>query len=113
MTEYQYPNRQEWAATWTSQHRYYGTSSTSPLEGMHKVLKDYLMTSQGDLLRVVERIKEMVYNQYSRYQKDIATAHLSIKFQHKPAAMLFLPPRIHETITPIAIELVQQQHILR
>ena len=27
--------------------------------------------------------------------------------------MPFLPPRIHETITPIAIELVRQQHILR
>jgi hypothetical protein len=65
------------------------------------------MTSQGDLLHVVERIKEIVYNQYSKYQKDITTAHHSIKFQHKPAAILFLPPRIHKIITPIVIELVQ------
>jgi hypothetical protein len=91
LRHYQYPNRQEWATAWTSQHRHYGTSTTSPLEGMHKVLKDYLMTSQGDLLRVVQRIQEMVNNQYSKYQKDIATAHLSVKFCHKPAAMPFLP----------------------
>ena len=66
------------------------------------------MTSQGDLLRVVERIKEIVHNQYSKYQKDIAAAHYSIKFQYKLAAMPFLPPRIHKIITPTAIELVRQ-----
>ena len=45
LKQQQYPNHQEWATAWTSQHRHYGTSSTSPLKGMHKVLKDYLMTS--------------------------------------------------------------------
>ena len=50
----------------------------------------------------------MVYNQYSKYQKDITIAHYSIKFQYKLVAILFLLPRIHKIITPTAIELVRQ-----
>jgi hypothetical protein len=80
---------------------------------MHKVLKDYLMTSRGDLLRVVHRIKEMVHNQYNKYRKDIATAQHTIKFEHKPEAMPFLPSGIHRIITPSAIEHVRQQELLR
>jgi hypothetical protein len=41
---------------------------------MHKVLKDYLMTSTGDLLRVLGRIKQMVKSQYSKYAKEIASS---------------------------------------
>jgi hypothetical protein len=66
----------------------------SPIEGMHKVLKDYLITSQGDLLRVVERIKDMVENHYIKYLKDIASAHGRIKFQYKPESMPYLPAGI-------------------
>lgn len=108
-----YDTRSQWAKAWTSQHRHYDTVTTSPLEGMHKVLKDYLMTSRGDLLRVVDRIEQMVQNQYSKYSKDIATSKLCIKFQHKPESMPFLPPGIHDIITPPAIELVRQQELLR
>jgi hypothetical protein len=74
---------------------------------MHKVLKDYLATSQPDLLRMIERIKEMVLNQYNIYRKDLDSARHNIKFQHKPAAVTFLPEGIHDTITPAAIELVR------
>jgi hypothetical protein len=73
---------------------------------MHKVLKDYLMTSQGDLLYIINCIKQMVNSQYSKYQKDIASARYSIKFRYKPEKMLFLPPRIYNIIIPIAIKLV-------
>lgn len=112
LIENQFPTRSQWATAWTSQHRHYGTTATSPVEGMHKVLKDYLTTSRGDLLRVVERIKEMVLNQYSRYQKDIATNQISLKFQHKVAELPFLPCGVHQIITPPAIELVRQQYLL-
>ena len=66
------------------------------------------MTSQGDLLRVVNCIKQIIKSQYSKYQKDIASARHSIKFRHKPEKMPFLLPRIHNIITPTAIELIQQ-----
>ena len=108
----QYQTRFEWAAAWTSRYRHYNTISTSPVEGMHKVLKDYLMTSQGDLLRVVQRIKAMIENQYSKYRKDIATARHSIKFHHRSDSMPYLPPGIHDIITPAAIEHIRQQFLL-
>lgn len=102
----------QWATAWTSLHRHYGTISTSPVEGMHKVLKDYLMTSRGDLLRVVDRIREMVHNQYSRYQKSIASAQMSVKFRHMTSNLPCLPADIHGIITPPAIELIRQQYML-
>jgi hypothetical protein len=109
----QYPVRHQWARPWTSQYRHYNTTSTSPLEGMHKVLKDYLMTSKGDLLRVVERIEHMVLNQYNKYKNQLASARNRIKFEHRLEKMPFLPPDIHNTITPPAIEHVRKQQELR
>jgi hypothetical protein len=49
LKEYQYPIRSQWAAPWTSRYRHFGTVTSSPIEGMHKVLKDYVQTSQGNL----------------------------------------------------------------
>jgi hypothetical protein len=107
LQENQYLTRTEWAAAWTSHHRH------SPVEGMHKVVKDYLMTSTGDLLRVVARIKQMVKSQYSKYAKEIASSKHRTKFQHKLESMPFLPPGIHDVLTPPAIERIRQQDLLR
>ena len=71
---------------------------------MHKVLKDYIMTSRGDLLRVVGRIEQMINSQYNKYRKEIASSKHSIKFKHKLESMPFLPPDIsHNVLTPTAI----------
>lgn len=67
---------------------------------MHKVLKDYLMTSRGDLLRVTERIEQMVKRQYSKYRKELAASKHSVKFGHSLESMPFLPPGIHDILTP-------------
>lgn len=80
---------------------------------MHKVLKDYLMTSTGDLLRVVRRIEQIVKSQYSKYAKEIASSKHRARFQHKIEAMPFLPPGIHDVLTPPAIERIRQQDLLR
>jgi uncharacterized protein YktA (UPF0223 family) len=112
LTAQQYPTRYEWAAPWTSLYRHYRTITSSPIEGMHKVLKDYLATSQGNLFSVVQKIKEMIFNQYIKYRTNIASAKHTLKFEHKPEAMPFLPPGIHKTITPAAIELVRKQDLL-
>jgi YesN/AraC family two-component response regulator len=77
---------------------------------MHKVLKDYLMTSTGDLLRVVGRIEQMVKSQY---KKEIASSRHSTKFRHKLESMSFLPLGIHDVLTPPAIERIRQQDLLR
>ena len=60
LQENQYLTRTEWAAAWTSHHRHYNTITSSPVKGMHKVLKDYLITLTGNLLYVVARIKQIV-----------------------------------------------------
>jgi hypothetical protein len=86
--------------------------TSSPVEGMHKVLKDYLMTSVGDLLHVIARIKQMIKSQYSKYA-EIASSKHRTKFQHKLESMPFLPPGIHDVLTPPAIERIRQQDLLR
>lgn len=80
---------------------------------MHKVLKDYLMSSRGDLLRVVGRIEQMVTSQYNKYRKQLASAKHSLKFKHSLEAMPFLPPGIHEAVTPPAIDRIREQDLLR
>ena len=76
---------------------------------MHKVLKDYVATSQGDLLHAVQRIHAMVTHQYSAYKKAISSAHLTVRFRHSARAMPYLPDGVHKLITPAAIEHVRQQ----
>ena len=71
------------------------------------------MTSTGDLLRVVERIEQMVKSQYNKYKKEIASSRHSTKFQHKLDLMPFLPHGIHNILTPPAIERIRQQDLLR
>ena len=112
LRENQYHTRAQWAAAWTSHHRHYNTTTNSPLEGMHKVLKDYVMTSRGDLLRVVGRIEQMINSQYNKYRKEIASSKHSIKFKHKLESMPFLPPDSHNILTPPAIEHIRQQDLL-
>lgn len=79
---------------------------------MHKVLKDYLMTLRGDLLRVTERIEQMVKSQYNKYMKELTSSKHSVKFGHSLESMPYLPPRIYEVLTPPAIERIRQQHLL-
>ena len=71
------------------------------------------MTSRGDLLRVVERIEQMVKSQHNKYRKDLASSKHSVKFEHTLEAMPFLPSGIHDILTPPAIERIRQQDLLR
>ena len=54
----------------------------------------------------------MVLNQHSNFQKAIASAKHTIKFDHKHQHMPYLPPGIHSIATPVAIEHVRQQDLL-
>jgi hypothetical protein len=55
----------------------------------------------------------MVKSQYNKYRKEIASSRHSTKFQHKLESMPFLPPGIHDVLTPPAIERIRQQDLLR
>ncbi|KAK7178632.1 hypothetical protein PSPO01_15326 [Paraphaeosphaeria sporulosa] len=91
LQENQYLTRTEWAAAWTSNHRHYNTITSSPVERMHKMVK----------------------SQHNKYRKDLASSKHSVKFEHRLAAMPFLPPGIHDILTPPAIERIRQQDLLR
>jgi hypothetical protein len=109
----QWTTRTEWAAAWTSHHRHYGMITNSPVEGMHKVLKDYLQTSRGDLLRVVGNIEQMVQSQHNKYTKDLGSGKHSVKFRHKLESAPFLPHNLSDILTPAALEHIKQQEELR
>jgi hypothetical protein len=111
LQDYQYPLREQWAIAWTSRHRNYGTVATSAIEGKHKVLKMYLGTAQGDLRRTVDVIKGMVLNQFSTYEKDLATARFSIKHEYTKGDLF--AENIHQYITPPALNHVLEQDKLR
>ena len=113
LQENQYLTRTEWAAVWASQHRLYNTITSSLVERMHKVLKNYLMNSTGELLCVVRGIEQMVKSQYSKYTNEIASSKHRTNFQETIESMPFLHPGIHEVLTPPAIERIRQQNLLR
>jgi hypothetical protein len=113
LLDQQWQTRTEWATAWTSHHRHYNTITTSPVEGMHKVLKDYIQTSKGDLLRVVGNIEQMIQNQYNKYTKDLASARHTLKFKLKLESAPFLPDNLHDILTPAALGLIKEQNELR
>jgi hypothetical protein len=105
--------RFQFARAWTSKYRNYNTYTSSPVEGLHSVLKQYLGTSRGDLLSVVEKITQMVQKQYVNYKQKVSIDESSRKEFHTFKRMPYLPPGIHSVVTSAAIELVRKQDILR
>lgn len=71
------------------------------------------MTFKGDLLRVVERIEQMVKSPYNKYRKELASSKHNVKFKHRLESMPFLPPGIHGVLMPPAIERIREQDLLR
>lgn len=71
----QYPQRKEVARAWTSRLNHYGNTTTSKLEGIHRVLKGYLGTSQGDILYMVNGIESMVNNWLAEYKGYLARTY--------------------------------------
>src|ERR1051326_3709408 len=105
--------RFQFARAWTSKHRNYNTYTTSSVEGLHSVLKQYLGTSRDNLLGVVEKITQMIQSQYSTYKQNVSSDQNSRKEAHNFKRMPYLPSGIHSVVASAAIELVRQQDILR
>ena len=68
----------------TNGFRHYGITTTSRVEGIHRVLKSNLGFSTGDLMTVVDNIDLMLMNQLRKYRKVLAQAKRSIPndFEH-------------------------------
>ena len=57
LEQYQLVYREHFVKAWINQHRYYGVTTTSPLEGLHSIIKRWLATSTNDLLGVVNTLR--------------------------------------------------------
>jgi hypothetical protein len=62
-----------------NQHPHFGVTVTSPIEGYHATLKDYLQRGHGDLSGVSERLKLFWTAQQSSIQSTVAQQHLRPK----------------------------------
>jgi hypothetical protein len=88
---------------WINQHRYYGVTTTSPLEGLHSIIKRWLATSTNDLLGVVNTLKVMLSEQHSRIRNGLSVAQARPPYKIQPRYLPILPARINESIAPYAL----------
>lgn len=63
-------HREHFVNAWINQYRYYGIA-TSPLEGLHSIIKRWLAKSTNDLLGV-NTLKVMLSEQHSRMRNDLS-----------------------------------------
>lgn len=102
-----------WLTSWrdrlckysTNELRHYGITTTSRVEGMHRVLKSNLMFSIGDLMTVVDRIEVMLINQLKTYRTDYTTAKRSTPHAFRHTVFRNLIGRV----TPHAIWKIHSQ----
>lgn len=68
----------------TNKILHFGNTTTSRVEGMHRVLKRYLKFSTGDLMTVVDKIELMLTNQYKDYFARLAKAKGGLPGSFRP-----------------------------
>jgi len=96
-------HREHFVKAWINQYRYYGVTTTSPLEGLHSIIKRWLATSANDLLGVVSMLKVMLSEQHSRIRNDLSMAQARPPYRIQPRYLPILPARINESIAPYAL----------
>jgi hypothetical protein len=57
LEQYQLTFKEHFIKAWINAYRYYGVTTTSALEGLHSIVKRWLVTSTNDLLGVVNTLK--------------------------------------------------------
>ena len=103
LEQYQLVHREHFVKAWINQHRYYGVTTTSPLEGLHSIIKRWLAISTNDLLGVVNTLKVMLSEQHSRIRNGLSTAQARPPYKIQPRYLPILPARINESIAPYAL----------
>ena len=56
LDKYKYSTKELFVEAWTSQHKHFGVTVTSRIEGGHSCLKKFLGTSKSDLFGVIKVI---------------------------------------------------------
>ena len=90
----------------TNKVLHFGITTTSRVEGMHRVLKRYLKFSTGDLMTVVDKIELMLTNQYKDYFAKLATAKRDLAWEFQ--ATVFRGVVGH--VTPYALWKIHDQY---
>jgi hypothetical protein len=112
LEQYQLTFKEHFIKAWINAYRYYGVTTTSALEGLHSIVKRWLVTSTNDLLGVVNTLKVMLDEQHSRVRNGLATAQARPPFAVQPKYLPILPAKINECITPYALAKVREQYEL-
>lgn len=81
LEQYQLVHREHFVKAWINQYRHYGVTTTSPLEGIHSIIKRWLATSTNDLLGAVDTLKVMLSEQHS-YIRNSSGTPTPTEFSH-------------------------------
>jgi hypothetical protein len=103
LEQHQLTFKEHFVKAWTNRHRYYGVTTTSPLEGLHSVIKRWLTMSTNDLLGVVNMLKVMLAQQHARIKTSLSHAQTCPPFRVQPRYFPILPAKINESISPYAL----------
>lgn len=109
LREEQYPKRKEVAKPWTSKILHYGNTSTSKLEGTHRTLKEYLRTSKGTLLYLLQCITNVIGNWLHNYKADLATSYMRPKPAANAKKIACCDDNLNKFITNHAMDLFAKQ----
>jgi hypothetical protein len=112
LEQHQLTFKEHFIKAWINEYRYYGVTATSAVEGLHSIVKRWLVTSTNDLLGVVNTLKVMLNEQHSRVRNGLATAQARPPFRVQPKYLPILPAKINECITPYALAKVREQYEL-
>jgi len=103
-----WPQRQKWAKCYTDRILHFDNITTSRSEGGHRVVKEKLQSSTGDLHTVITRIGVLLDGQHHNYNSKIeeAKARLPKKLRNRP----FLRD-VTAFVSPVALNMVVDQYL--
>ena len=97
---------------WTSQHKHFGVTVTSRIEGGHSCLKKFLGTSKSDLFGVVKVISMLHTEQFDKIREELAKSRDSTPHDINAKFNTWMDPEINLKVVPQALKLLKQQYEL-
>ena len=99
-------HRHRFCKAWTNLVTHFNTTTTSRVEGGHRVLKSVLKTSTGDLLTVVDGIELILNRQYTAWTHKLAQEKMKVAYRLPRDLMRDLIGRV----SPYALSKVYDQY---
>lgn len=112
LDQYKYPVRELFVEAWTSQHKHFGITVTSRIEGSHSCLKSLLGTSKSDLFGVIKIAGILHKEQYDKIPDELAKSRDSIPHDINAKYHKWMDPDLNTKVIPHALRLLKQQYEL-